>query len=270
MPDKIYVLGNEKLLNKKSIAIVGSRDCSKYGFDTSYKLAKDLSSNKITIVSGMAIGIDTAAHSGSIEEKGKTIAVLGGGFNHIYPKENEELFFNILKNGGCIISEYSEETEVNMSNFPKRNRLISGLAMGVIVVEAKYRSGSTITAKHTVAQKKQIFCIPGLANTVHGYGTNNLIKKGAKLITSADDVLDYYGIKKIVSNDNTQKLNQRKIPPKYKDVYKLITNVPININDLIRKTSKSVVEINEAITMLEIDGYIQSTEPNCYIRSESL
>ncbi len=159
-PKKLYVEGNSKLLNKKSIAIVGSRKCTEYGWKQAMRFGKELSQNGICVVSGMAVGIDKAAHIGAKSYKGKTIAVLGGGFKDIYPEENKELFYEIIEQGGCIITEYSPEEKTKSTNFPKRNRIISGLAMGTLIVEAAQRSGSLITARYTKEQKKPIFCIP--------------------------------------------------------------------------------------------------------------
>ena len=133
-----------------SLAIVGSRKCTSYGIKYAKKFASEISKNNITVVSGLAIGIDTIAHEFSKDSIGRTIAVVGCGLDHIYPKENEELFKQILENGGCIISEHPSGTKVDTKNFPKRNRIISGISMGVLVIEAAYKSGSTITARHRI------------------------------------------------------------------------------------------------------------------------
>ena len=147
-PKQLYVEGNEKLLNNDSLAIVGSRNCTSYGIKYAKEFASEISKNNITIVSGLAIGIDSVAHAFSKDSNGKTIAVMGCGLDKIFPKENKELFNQILENNGCIISEYPPNTEINTKNFPKRNRIISGISLGVLVIEAAYRSGSTITARH--------------------------------------------------------------------------------------------------------------------------
>lgn len=149
-PKQLYVEGNDKLLNNHSIAIVGSRKCTGYGIKYAKEFASEISKNNITIVSGLAIGIDTIAHEFSKNSIGRTIAVVGCGLDHIYPKENEELFKQILENDGCIISEHPNSTKVDTKNFPKRNRIISGISMGVLVIEAAYKSGSTITARHRI------------------------------------------------------------------------------------------------------------------------
>lgn len=149
-PEQLYVEGNTELLNNNSLAIVGSRKCTSYGIKYAKKFASEISKNNITVVSGLAMGIDTIAHEFSKNYIGRTIAVVGCGLDHIYPKENEELFKQILEDGGCIISEHPNGTKVDTKNFPKRNRIISGLSMGVLVIEAAYKSGSMITARHRI------------------------------------------------------------------------------------------------------------------------
>ena len=148
-PTVIYAIGNIELLNcKYAVGIVGSRKCTEYGRKVANQFAQDLSRKGICIISGMALGIDGEAHNAAIKEIGKTIAVLGGGFNYIFPPENEWLFHKILENGGCVITEYPPEVEPDKNNFPIRNRVISGLSDALLVVEATHRSGSSITAKY--------------------------------------------------------------------------------------------------------------------------
>lgn len=160
-PIVLYYKGNKQLLNSnKIIAIVGCRNCTKYGENASIKLAYDLSKEGICIISGMAKGIDSAAHYGAFKEKGKTIAVLGTGLDRIYPSENIKLYNEILENGGLILTEYVIGTKVNKLNFPARNRIISGLSNGVIVVEAKEKSGTLITVDFALEQGKDVFAIP--------------------------------------------------------------------------------------------------------------
>lgn len=188
-PKKIYVIGNIELLQRPMIAIVGTRRCTEYGKRQAFYFSKELSKRGICVVSGMAIGIDTAAHFGAIEEEGKTVAVLGSGFFHIYPKENQRLLEEILKKGGCALTEYPSNTQVDKANFPKRNRMISGLAKGVLVVEAMYRGGSSITANFAKKQNKPVFCVPSDLGKAQGVGSNALIQKGAKLVVRVDDII---------------------------------------------------------------------------------
>lgn len=195
-PQCLYVLGNKNILNQKGIAIVGSRKCTNYGKEMAIKISEELSKNKINIISGLAIGIDSYAHFGNIKiqnnknEYGKTIAVLGSGIDQIYPKQNVELARKIIQTGGCIISEYPIGTMPKKEHFPQRNRIISGLSIGVIIVEAQQKSGALITADFAVEQGRDVFAIPGDINKKESMGSNQLIKDGAKMVTSVVDILE--------------------------------------------------------------------------------
>ena len=266
-PEKLYAIGDIEILNNRSIAIVGSRKCSNYGIKYAKKFAKEIASTGITVVSGFAIGIDYIAHEISQCEKGKTIAVLGCGLNHIYPAENKELFYSILKNGGCIISEYEPNTQVDMKNFPKRNRIISGISDGVLVIEAGSRSGSTITGRFGLEQNKNVFCLPRGIEDTKGKGTNLLIQKGAKLVTSAKDVLEEFENWNIVSKkenidakdelyEEDMKINY--VPKEYVNVYQLISYTPQNIHYFANKSGMRIAEVTQKLIMLELQGYIKS------------
>lgn len=159
-PKRLYVMGDEEVLKGFGISIVGSRKASKYGQDIAKSLAYGLSKKGVNIISGMALGIDTAAHRGALIANGKTIAVLGSGFNNIYPKENTKLFWEIINSGGAVVSEFNPDTLPSPKNFPVRNRIISGLSQGVIVAEASERSGSLITADFALEQGKEVFAVP--------------------------------------------------------------------------------------------------------------
>lgn len=191
-PLKLYVLGNNKLLNKKAVAIVGSRKATEYGKMVALQFAKDLSKKGINIISGLALGIDTYAHLGTLQyiNKGKTIAVLGSGLDKIYPSQNIGLAKKIIKSGGCIITEYPLGTKPEKLHFPQRNRIISGLAKGILVVEAGEKSGALITADFALEQGKEVFAIPGNIVNNNSIGTNNLIKQGAKLITNCEEIVE--------------------------------------------------------------------------------
>ena len=188
-PQTIYLIGNEKLLNYKSIAIIGCRDCTDYGKNNAYKFAYELAKKGICIISGLARGIDTFAHLGALKAKGKTIAVLGCGLDIVYPPENFNLYKDILKNDGAIITEYPLGTKPEKFNFPKRNRIISGLSDGVLVIEAKKKSGTSITVNYALEQGKDIYAIPGNISNANSYGTNELIKEGAIPVTNIDDII---------------------------------------------------------------------------------
>lgn len=257
-PKQLYVEGNSDLLNQISIAIVGSRKVTEYGKKYAAIFAKKLAKAGISIVSGMATGIDSIAHIYSMKEEGKTIAVLGSGFNHIYPRENYYLYQKILENRGCVITEYPPETEADMANFPRRNHIISGLAMGVLIVEARKRSGSTITAKYAIQQNKEVFCIPNKLGEKTGYSPNLLIKNGSNLVTCPEDILEFY--------DLQQEEKIPKIVEKYQEMYELIGELPISANEISRLTNQPIAKITEALCMLEIDGLIKHTPGNKYVR----
>jgi len=191
-PIKLFVLGNKKILQQKSVAIVGARKATLYGKKIAFQFSKKLSENGINIISGLALGIDTYAHLGTLhpECRGKNIAVLGSGLNEIYPKQNIELAKKIVNSGGCIISEYPLGTKPEKLHFPERNRIISGLSKGVVVVEANEKSGSLITADFALEQGKEVFAVPGDIFSNTSIGTNNLIKQGAKLVTNYLEILE--------------------------------------------------------------------------------
>lgn len=186
-PISLYVKGNIKKLNNKNIGIVGCRECTTYGKKSSEYFAYNLSKQNINIVSGLAKGIDSYAHLGSLNT-GNTIAVLGNGLDMIYPKENLELANEIIKKGGTIISEYPCGTKPDKMKFPARNRIISGISSGIIVIEAKEKSGTLITVDFALEQGRDVFVVPGNINSINSVGTNDLIKQGARLVTTYEDV----------------------------------------------------------------------------------
>lgn len=218
-PVSLYIRGNKEILNGKNIGIVGCRECTDYGKKAAKYFAYNLSKEKsVNIVSGLAKGVDSYAHWGSVganiecentkncgkkqescgkinndcgklkNDCGKTIAILGNGLDMIYPKENIELANEIIRNGGAIISEYPCGTKPDKMNFPARNRIISGLSKGIIVIEAKEKSGTLITVDFALEQGRDVFVVPGNINSINSVGTNDLIKQGAKMVTSYEDI----------------------------------------------------------------------------------
>lgn len=210
-PVSLFIRGNKQILNNKNIAIVGCRECTEYGKKAAKYFSYNLSKENINIVSGLAKGVDSYAHWGNIcvsneldskieirEEKlsetlpkikcGKTIAVVGNGLDMIYPNENLELAKEILKTGGAIISEYPCGTKPDKINFPARNRIISGISDGIIVVEAKEKSGTLITVDFALEQGRDVFVVPGNINSINSVGTNELIKQGAKMVTTYEEI----------------------------------------------------------------------------------
>lgn len=267
LPKQLYVLGDEKILNEKGIAIIGSRVCTAEGEKIAEEFAKKLAEHGLCIISGMAKGIDTAAHVGALKAGGKTIAVLGGGFNHIFPKENEKLFNSIIENNGAVVSEYMENTKPCSNGFIQRNRIVSGLSMGVLIIEAKHRSGTAITANFARVQGRKLFCIPHSLEQKEGIGTNRQIKNGAKLVTTPEEIIDELNIK----IEQNKKVEEKQIaiinvPEEYLSVYKYITDKPINIDELCKKTKLEISKVNYMLTMMELEGYIEQLPGKNFIR----
>ncbi len=191
-PIVLYIKGNKSILNKFSLAIIGCRDHTKYGEIVAKNISYEISKNNIVTISGLARGIDSIAHKETLKAKGKTIAVIGSGVDNIYPEENKELAKEIIKNGGTIISEYVVGTKAQKMNFPARNRIISGMSNGVVVIEAKKKSGTMITVDFALEQGKEVFAVPGNILSKNSEGTNELIKQGAKLVTNVEDILEEF------------------------------------------------------------------------------
>lgn len=249
--ERIYVEGDETILNNFGLAVIGSRNSSKEGEKLTDEFVSRLVKNNINIISGMAIGIDSKAHRACMTNGGKTIAIIGSGFDNIYPKENIGLFQKIIETGGAVISEYPPEAEVATENFPRRNRIVSGLSDGVLVIEGKYRSGTTITAKYAFEQKKPVFCMPHSVFNSYGTGPNWLIQKGGILVTNQQDIIDYYQSKGI---EFQTVQNKRKY---YDDeILQLLSEEILTKEELTEKLNKTISEINQRLTMLELDGII--------------
>lgn len=272
-PKQLYVLGNTKILNKPGIAIIGSRKCTEAGKKIAKNFASKLSSAGICINSGMAIGIDTQAHLGALSRTGETIAVLGCGLNNIYPKENEELFYKIINNGGAIISEYEKNIQPESKRFIQRNRIVSGMSIGVLVIEAAYRSGTSITAQFAKKEKKPVFCIPHDISDKLGIGTNRLLQKGAKCVVSANDILKEYDFLSELNincakcdNEKKENIDINLIPKEYVEIYKFLSNEPIDINDIYRNIKLEIKEISAGLTILELEGYINQLPGNKYVK----
>lgn len=255
-PQKLYYKGNIDLLNKDSIAIIGSRVNSEYGKKMASKFSKELASYGLVVVSGMAKGIDGIAHEACLEVGGKTIAVLGCGVEVIYPKENEKIYNEILRNDGLIISEYEPYTEADSKYFPQRNRIVSGLSIGTLVIESVHRSGTSITAGFALEQGRNVFCIPHQLETKTGVGNNRLIQQGAKLVTCVEDILIEY------NNLNIDVINMENITPikEVKEEYRVLYDAldkKMTIDMLCKKLKCPVGDINYLITMMEIENIIE-------------
>ncbi len=264
-PKKLWVDGDTSILKKNCIAVVGSRHCTEYGEKWCEKFVKGLMEYDLVIVSGMAIGIDSVAHNTALKYGGKTIAVLPSNLKDVYPSENKRLYNNIKNRGGLIISEYSPDDIFEKKNLLKRNRIVSGMSICTLVIEAAFRSGTSVTAKMTSHQGKKVFCVPGSLDNSKSLGTNIMIKKGANLVTSVKDIVSHYDfltkceVKKNVCVD-------MEVEEEYADVYKLISDAPIDINLIARMAKLNVSEAITKITMLEIDGKIKRVGGNKVVR----
>ena len=270
-PVVLYTKGSIKN-DEKSIAIVGSRKATSYGFEMGEELACRLASFGITITSGMARGIDTSAHKGALAAKGRTIAVLGCGHDIIYPPENKVLMECII-NSGAVISEYLPGTAPIQRNFPARNRIISGLSFGVIIVEAAANSGSLITADFALEQGREVFAVPGDIKRPNSAGANKLIQQGAKLITCAGDVLEelksYLGDDPVLKSFNqiTSTYNGLNNQTFYGNlsseelcIVENLNHEPLNTDMLIKRTGYNIKIINAILTMLELKGIVEQIE----------
>jgi DNA processing protein len=279
-PKALYVNGTLLAQDGKAVALIGSRRASPYGLEACEKLACELALAGITVVSGMARGVDSAAHRGALKAKGRTIAVLGSGHGHIYPPENKDLYEEIAKSG-AVVSEFENDTPPIPKNFPQRNRIISGLALGVVVVEAARNSGALITADFALEQGREVFAVPGKISSHTSSGTNELIKDGAKLVQSAEDILEELSLwdgaplledaknkmdeaiakKTRAYVYNTLTENERK-------VYKILSDEPMHIDDVLEKTDLEPAKTSAVLLSLELKHLVKELPGKQFIRKE--
>ena len=279
-PITLYVRGDwQACFDAPSIGVVGSRRCSTYGENASTFLARDLAERGICIVSGLARGIDSAAHRAAIDGKGKTIAVLGTGINQVYPKENAKLVEQILESGGAIVSQFPLETPPIPENFPYRNRVISGLSLGVLIVEASERSGSLITARLAMEQNREVFAVPGNISSKNSFGTNYLIKSGAKLVQQWQDVvlelpseISAAIMPPQIDEKTSIKPTQQKLIPadlteSERKIYMLLSpDEPLHIDILVEASALSVSEVSNALLGLDLRDLIRELHGKNYVR----
>ena len=245
----------------KSVAIVGTRHCTKYGEEIAYKMAFELAKRGVVVISGLAYGIDSIAHQAALDAGGVTVAVLGTPIDRIYPRAHEGLAREIVEKGGMILSEYAAGEKVYpKTSFLARNRLIAGLADAVVIVEAAERSGSLNTAMHALDQGKELFVVPGDITHPMSAGCNKLLKQGANPYTDIDDLLDFFfpkrqkaGLKQMVIFGDT---------PEELSLMKLMHDGIKNGEEMIKKTEMPVAIFNQTITMLEIKGLVRSLGAN--------
>ena len=264
-PYGLFYRGNLPRENKVSIAIVGARNCSNYGKEMAYWFGRALSEAGIQIISGMAIGVDGYAHKGAINGKTNTFAVLGNGIDICYPRENFDLYMEIQQNGG-IISEYGPGVPGRAFQFPMRNRIISGLSDGVLVVEAREKSGSLITADLALEQGKEVFAIPGRIEDKLSEGCLNLIKQGGEVVSKPEDILENFHINSI-KEWNKLKKNNIFLDSAEKIVYASLSLVPKHVDDIIADTNLLISQVLSILLKMELDGFIKQTAPGYYVQS---
>jgi len=264
----IYVKG-QGAWQQKAFAIVGARKCSFYGQQIAEKIARELAEVDFNIISGMARGIDTFAHIGALKARGQTVAVMGCGLAHVYPLENKELMQEIEENG-CIISEFPMLTFPYSFNFPRRNRIISGLSLGVLVVEASKRSGALITADFALEQGREVFAIPGRMDSPFAKGTNNLIRQGAKIVTNIEDILEEFSIELKERNFKEGDLIHEEsnfdlsISDEEKDIYRLIGNTPQHIDEIASKKGDDLSKTASILLQLELKRLVKALPGKIY------
>lgn len=261
-PNVLYIRGNPALLQKRGLGlgVVGSRNATPQGLQTAENFAKTLAGKGLTIISGLALGIDAAAHRGALAAGGDTIAVIGTGADRLYPARNKELALAIAERG-AIISEFPLGTPAIAANFPRRNRIISGLSRGVLVVEAAPESGSLITARLAAEQGREVFAIPGSIHSPVARGCHKLIKQGAKLVETAQDVLEELG-------SFTEYSNPAELSPKVQETPLLasIGHDPCSLDDLVERTGFGAEQLLSELLMLELAGQVATLPGNRYQR----
>lgn len=261
-PPFLYAKGNLALLNQPSIAIVGSRNASIQGEKNAEAFAQGLCQHGLCVVSGLALGIDGAAHRGALKENGATIAVVGTGLDIVYPAKHRDLAHQIIEKNGLIISEFPIGTPSKPQNFPKRNRIISGLSLGCLVVEANLQSGSQITARLSAEQGREVFAIPGSIHSPMAKGCHQLIKQGAKLVDDLRDIIDELGLEKISSQITQSAINNNASDnPNPLD---LIGFEPTSLETIVHTSGMTVSEASAMLMMLELEGKVASLAGGLY------
>lgn len=257
-PVVLYALGKLELLNRQKVAIVGSRSATTYGRRVARTLGKQLSWSDVTVVSGLALGIDTEAHQGALKGSGSTIAVLGCGLDVIYPRQNRELFHEIRRQG-LILTEYLLNTKPEGFRFPARNRIIAGISQGVAVVEAARKSGSLITAQLGLDFNREIFAVPGQIDSYKSEGAHWLLQQGAQLIMGAEDVLNTLGLKRglEIKKNGQQEKNISGLEPDAVALLEAIEPYPMTRDELLVKTNLLPNRLSELFLLLELEGCVE-------------
>jgi DNA processing protein len=265
-PPVMYIRGNKNILARKSIAVVGSRKFTDYGQRVAENLTRDLVRAGLTIVSGLALGIDGIAHNAALNAEGTTIAVLGTGIDDatIYPREHFSLAKRILENNGALLTEQPLKTPSLKQNFPARNRIMSGLALGTLVIEAAENSGSLITAEFALEQNREVFAVPGDVFSPQSAGANQLLKRGAKLVCSASDILEELNISR-----SQIALPLKHFEPKTDEeriIWKTLSNEPLHIDNISKLTRLETSVVSSTLGMMEIESVVRNVGGKNYIK----
>ncbi len=267
-PPVLYLKGNQELLSCKSVAVVGSRKFTSYGERVVQSLCRELAQAGLVIVSGLAIGIDALSHRAVLEAQGKTTAVLGSGLdkNSVYPRVNFNLAQEIAEADGVLVSEYPPRTPSLKQNFPARNRIMAGLALGTIVIEADGDSGSLITANYSLEFNREVFAVPGSIFSPQSIGTNQLIKNGAKLVGSAADVLEELNIQtKFTETSREQKIFNPNTEEE-KTIWKILSTDPQHIDTIVKLSKLNAATVSSLLASLEIQGVVKNIGGQNYIK----
>ncbi len=267
-PVVLYMKGDGEIDPCRSIAIVGTRRASGYGKTVARSIASKLVALGIAVVSGLALGIDTAAHRGALDGNGSTVAVLGSGLGSVYPAENQRLAEEIVDSGGIVLSEYPVRMSPTKWTFPQRNRIISGISRGVVVVEAPEKSGALITARLAVEQGREVFAVPGPVTSFTSRGANHLLQDGAKLIMGVEDILSEFPDLAGLIQPNSEREDERlsSLTLVQQRVYDLIGLEPTHIDDIIAQGNISPTEAAHILLTLQLRNLIQEVEGRRYIR----
>ena len=267
-PALLYARGNLRLLPEPQIAIVGSRNCTPGGAQTAFDFAAELSSSGLTITSGLALGIDAAAHRGALHAAGKTIAVAGTGMDQIYPRRNQKLAGEILEQG-LIVSEFPLGTSARPENFPQRNRIISGLSMATLVVEAAQRSGSLITARLATEQGREVYAVPGSIHNPQTRGCHQLIRDGARLAETPKDIMaDLSGLPNLVLEQQGEGPQKQAEPVdrEHRQLLETIGYDPVSCDILVQRSGLTIDKLSSMLLVLELSDLIQSAPGGCFVR----
>lgn len=266
-PPVLYLKGELVEKDRVAVAVVGTRKPSDYGRMVAEKLAKELGERGFTVVSGMALGVDTAAHRGALSSGARTLAVLGGGFGHIYPQQNVPLVDEIAASG-AVLTEFSPGTKPDRWTFPQRNRVISGLTRGTMVVEAGEKSGALITAKCATQQGREVFAVPGPITKASSRGAHRLIQQGAKLVVDVDDVVEEFpDLQETLGTAAPRAASQAvDLPPAESKVFGALDYEPVHFDDLVERTEASTTEVSLALFQLEAKGLIKELAGKRYAK----